>query len=72
LISIHGHFGPYGVGWKELGDELAELKWRSGLRVDFAIVQTPDESVLVILGGNKNGQDKDIKKARKILGRYTE
>jgi putative component of toxin-antitoxin plasmid stabilization module len=30
------------------------------------------ELTLLILGGNKNGQDSDIKKARKILKKYIE
>jgi hypothetical protein len=30
------------------------------------------ELTLLILGGNKNGQDSDIKKASKILKRYIE
>jgi len=30
------------------------------------------ELTLLILEGNKNGQDSDIKKARKILKRYIE
>ena len=62
-IRLHGHFGTY----KVLGD-VAELKWKSGRRVYFAKVD--GEILLLLIGGNKNGQDKDIKKAKKILKDY--
>jgi putative component of toxin-antitoxin plasmid stabilization module len=35
-------------------------------------IPTDSELTLLILGGNKNGQDSDIKKARKILKKYIE
>jgi len=43
---------------------ITELKWTSGLRVYTAVIKP---NVFVLLGGNKNGQEKDIKKAKKIL-----
>jgi putative addiction module killer protein len=46
---------------------MIELKWKSGLRVYTARV---GQMVIVVLGGgNKNGQDKDIQKAKKVLGK---
>ena len=39
-------------------------------RIYYALV--PEANVLILLGGNKNGQDKDIKKAKKLLHKYTE
>lgn len=58
---------------KDLGDFLSELKWVNGRRVYYAIMEDDSgELTLVILGGNKNGQDSDIKKARKILKKYIE
>jgi putative addiction module killer protein len=49
-------------------DGLVELKWASGLRV-YAFV--PDPRTIVILnGGNKNGQDQDIKKAKSVRERF--
>lgn len=68
-IEEHGHFGNA----KDLGEFLSELKWANGRRVYYSLME--DESgdlTLLILGGNKNGQDSDIKKARKILKKYIE
>ena len=59
-LSGDGHFGTV----HRFG-EITELKWKSGLRV-YTTVRNP--KVIVLLGGNKNGQDKDIRKAKKILG----
>jgi putative addiction module killer protein len=45
-------------------DGLIELKWTSGMRI-YTFVH--DKTLVVVLyGGNKNGQDKDIKKAKRI------
>ena len=63
-IELHNYFGDH----KSLGDELLELRWKNGRRVYYSIV-AKDELILVLLGGHKNAQDKDIKKARKILKR---
>lgn len=64
LISAHSHLGDY----KNLGERLFELRWKSGRRVYFALIE---DGCLVLLGGYKNGQVKDIKKARKLLKRET-
>lgn len=53
-----GHLGLYRV----LGDGLVELKWKNGLRVYF--IRTSKSSIKCLLGGSKNGQKKDIQKAR--------
>ncbi len=46
-------------------DGLIELKWKSGLRVYTARI---GQMVIVVLaGGNKNGQSKDVSKAKKSL-----
>jgi putative addiction module killer protein len=68
-IEEHCHFGMR----RDLGAFLSELKWGSGRRVYFSSME--DESgdlVLLLLGGNKNGQNSDIKEARKILKEYVE
>jgi putative addiction module killer protein len=68
-IEKHGHFGTA----KDLGDFLSELKWANGRRVYYSIMEDENgDLTLLILGGNKNGQDSDIKKARKILKSYFE
>lgn len=65
-IELDGHFGTT----KELGDMVFELKWKNGRRVYFSYLI--EEDILLLLGGNKNGQSKDIVQAKKILKRYTE
>jgi putative addiction module killer protein len=63
-IQFEEHFGDS----RSLDDGLYELKWKNGRRVYFSFVKdTEEKTVLVILGGNKSGQSKDIRKAKKIL-----
>jgi putative addiction module killer protein len=58
-IRISSHFGD----WEILGGGLCELRWRNGWRVYFAWKK--GTNIIVLLGGgHKNGQEKDIKKAR--------
>lgn len=59
-IQDNGYFGDY----KQLGDGVSELRWKNGRRVYFA--QIPERTILLLLGGNKNGQNKDIHQAKKI------
>jgi putative addiction module killer protein len=60
-VETEGHFGDA----KDLGDGLAELRWKNGRRVYFAKVRdSAGVFVLLVLGGNKNGQSKDIRQAR--------
>jgi putative addiction module killer protein len=61
-IELHGHFGDTNI----LGDGLFELKWKSGLRVYY--VHSDRFEITLLLGGEKHGQDKDIKKAKKLIG----
>ena len=63
-IRDHGHFGDA----KNLGDGLAELRWKSGRRVYFT--KTGYLVILILNGGLKNAQKKDIQKARILLERY--
>jgi putative addiction module killer protein len=68
-IEENDHFGVF----KNLDNFLAELKWGNRMRVYYSIMEDDTgELTLLILGGNKNGQDSDIKKASKILKRYIE
>ena len=64
-IEIDEHFGVV----KNLGEGLAELKWSNGWRVYFASIG--HKKILLILGGHKNEQEKDIKKARIYIRRIT-
>ena len=68
-IKTDNHFG---TNSKDLKNGLKELKWTNGTRVYFTIELENGQIMIVLLGGNKNGQNKDISKARKILERETE
>ncbi len=46
-------------------DGIIELKWKSGLRIYTARIGKV--VIIVLAGGTKNGQSKDIKKAKKLL-----
>ena len=68
-IEEHGYFGTI----KDLGEYLSKLKWVNGRRVYYSVMEDDSgDLTLLILGGNKNGQDSDIKKARKVLKKYIE
>ena len=66
-IAVDNHFGIH----KPVGnDHVWELKWANGRRVYYTYLV--EYNILVLLGGNKNGQSKDISQAEKILRKYTE
>lgn len=58
-IVTEGYFG-----FVRRFEGITELKWVSGLRVYTA---ERNLNLVLLLGGNKNGQDKDIRKAKKLL-----
>ncbi len=64
-IEHYDHFGDA----KYLENGLSELRWKSGLRVYFGRVEK--KIILLLHGGGKNDQKKDIKKAQILLERYT-
>lgn len=61
-IENEGYFGAIR---EDLGGDVCELKWVNGRRIYYAYF--PDSKILLLLGGNKNGQSKDITQAQKIL-----
>ena len=61
-IQAFGHYGHV----KRLSPVLFELKFNSGNRIYFTERTINGRTVILILGGNKNGQDKDIKRAQKV------
>lgn len=63
-IEEYGYFG-YIRNLSEDGDGLHELKFNDGRRIYYVIV--PASKVVLILGGNKNGQDRDIWRARGLI-----
>lgn len=67
-IRDSDHFGDA----KNLGSGLFELRWKNGLRVYFAYIMGKDgKAILLLLGGDKDGQKRDIRKARTLLARET-
>ncbi len=68
-IRTDGHFGDV----RKLADSLAELKWGNGRRIYFTLTKDENGKIIILLiGGNKNSQDKDIRKARSILKKISE
>jgi putative addiction module killer protein len=65
-IESDGHFGHH----KYLDKEVWELKFNDGRRVYYGFIEKFNS--ILLLGGNKNGQDKDIKKASKIFRKIAE
>ena len=61
-IQVDGHLGSY----RSLGGGVFELKFSQGpgYRVYFGIED--DEVVLLLSGGHKGTQDRDIRKAKKL------
>jgi putative addiction module killer protein len=55
---------------KRLTTHVWELKWTNGRRIYYA--HLAEYNILLLLGGNKNGQSKDITQAKKILSKYAE
>lgn len=62
LIQSDGHFGDH----KCIDDKrgIWELRWQNGRRLYFTHVE---RIVVLLLGGNKNGQEKDIRKAQNLF-----
>jgi len=54
-----GHFSDH-----KRFEGLIELRWKNGIRV-YSFMWG-DAIVIALNGGNKNGQDRDIKRAKKI------
>lgn len=73
-IINYGHFGDFkNVSQYDKGltkDLVFELRWDDGKRVYYGKVG--ETYLLLLYGGNKNGQDKDIKEAKKIFLKYVE
>jgi len=57
-IEQEGHFGHI----RDLDDGLFEIKFNNGARIYYA--RTGIAEITLLLGGNKNGQSKDIKRAK--------
>jgi len=60
-ITEENHFGSF----RDLEAGLWELKFNNGNRIYYS--RTGKSELTLILGGNKNGQKRDIKKAKSFL-----
>src|SRR5581483_9734667 len=67
-IQDEGYFGDYKSVSKD-DEGVWELRWKNGRRLYFAFI--PERKILLLLGGNKNGPDKDIRKAKSLFTKYT-
>lgn len=65
-IELEGYFGEHKT--LDHTHTVWELKWKNGRRVYYTTVY--QYKILLLLGGNKNGQDRDIQTAKKIYARY--
>ncbi len=63
-IRLYGHLGDC----KVIDSELKELRFfnRSGTRIYFALI----DGVVLLLGGDKSTQSRDIERAKQILEEY--
>ena len=64
MIQQTGNLGNV----RYLGNKLMEFKWVSGLRIYFTF--KGNEIIILLNGGMKNAQKKDIEKARRLCERY--
>jgi len=73
-IVEDGYFGDcknvseYDVGLTK--NHVFELRWDDGKRVYYGKVE--NTYLLLLYGGNKNGQNKDIKEAKNLFRKYVE
>jgi putative addiction module killer protein len=72
-IRLDGHFGTKNnVSRNEKGDlkdQVWEIKFNDGRRIYYAII--PEKNIILLLGGNKNGQSKDIAKSKALYLKHT-
>ena len=61
-VELEGYLGNH----KYLMGYLWELKFNNGNRIYYTIKEINRQTMFLILGGNKNGQQKDINKAEKV------
>ncbi len=73
MIKFDGYFGDHkSVSFYEkdrLKDKVWELRWQDGRRIYYAYI--PEKKILLLLGGNKNGQSKDVSKAKALYLKST-
>jgi putative addiction module killer protein len=56
---------------KRIDLQIAELRWKNGRRIYFCWAEDEkEEFIILLIGGNKNSQKKDIQRARNILAKF--
>jgi putative addiction module killer protein len=65
-IKDEGYFGDH----KEVRENIWELRWKNGRRIYYTVI--PVKQMLLLIGGNKNGQTKDINQAEKIYPEWVD
>lgn len=64
-IQIDGYFGFIA----RIDKNIFELKWKNGRRIYYTVIESKE--VLLLIGGNKNGQSQDINKAKNGLRKHS-
>jgi putative addiction module killer protein len=67
-IKTEDHFGHI----RDLEDGLAELKFNGGALTRSNVILFLGNGIILLLGGSKNGQDSDIRKAKNIIEKAKE
>jgi len=62
----HGHFGDV----KSVGTTLSELRFTQGPGYRVYFSKKEDRLIILLVGGDKSSQSKDIIKAEKLLKEY--
>jgi len=63
-VKTEGHFGLI----RRLDKNLAEFKWKNVWRIYFSLTRDEEGRIIILLlGGNKNTQFRDIKKAKSLI-----
>jgi len=61
-----GNFGDH----KSLGDKVSELRITTGPEYRVYYTQQGDEIIVLLVGGDKSSQSKDIEKAKEMAKEY--
>jgi len=62
----HGHFGDV----KSVGTRISELRITTGPGYRVYFTKKEDRIIILLIGGNKSTQSKDIEKAETLLEEY--
>lgn len=60
-------YGDGNAGFHKRFDNIIELKWKSGAMGSFRVYCCEVDGIILLLGGHKDSQSKDISKAKELL-----